>query len=66
MMCNGQHITWNLRNPLRALLGATAQVLGGVVHSHLSYSQEHERTAQHCAHRFQKFLNPENIKGASA
>jgi len=46
MACNGKPIYWNMRNPLRSTLLATAQHLFGLLPSHLSYSEANQRTEQ--------------------
>ena len=42
MMCGGKMVPRPL-NPLRAALGATLMVLGGVLPPHLGYSPPHSR-----------------------
>eukprot|EP00300_Choanocystis_sp_HF-7_P012542 c17930_g1_i3.p1 GENE.c17930_g1_i3~~c17930_g1_i3.p1 ORF type:complete len:319 (+),score=65.99 c17930_g1_i3:802-1758(+) len=46
MSCNEQHIKWNLRNPLRAVVMATAQIVSGLLPSHVYQSPVYNRLAQ--------------------
>lgn len=42
LQCNGKSLLWDLRNPIKAALAATAEHLAGVLPLHLAYSQAHE------------------------
>jgi len=44
--CNGKPIYWNLRDPLKSALAATALLLGGLIPSHLFYNEAHEAAMQ--------------------
>jgi len=44
--CNGSPIIWNLRNPLRPLLAATAQHLSGLLPMHLTFDVAHSKISQ--------------------
>lgn len=46
MMCESSCLRWNLRNPLRAALSATATMLGGLLPHHLLYQPEQQRALQ--------------------
>ncbi|MDP2438438.1 MAG: hypothetical protein Q8P67_22065 [archaeon] len=46
LSCNGVPVNWNLRNPLKATLAATAVHLGGLVPPHLGYSVPRQAATQ--------------------
>ena len=46
LSCNGKAIVWNLRNPLRSMLSATAHHLSGVLPMHLAYDDAHGKVSQ--------------------
>ncbi|KAH9305440.1 hypothetical protein KI387_009844, partial [Taxus chinensis] len=46
LQCNGQSLLWDLRNPIKAGLAATAEHLAGLVPLHLTYSHAHENAIQ--------------------
>jgi hypothetical protein len=47
LSCNGRPVFWNLRNPLRAMVAAAAQVLGGLLPSHQTYRYVYTATARY-------------------
>lgn len=46
LSCNGKPIYWNLRNPLKFVLSASALLLGGLIPSHLTYNEATETIQQ--------------------
>jgi hypothetical protein len=46
VMCNGEYVMWNLRDPTRSLIASTALLLGGVIPKHISYSHERRAAVQ--------------------
>lgn len=42
LQCNGRSLLWDLRNPIKAAMAATAEHLAGLLPLHLVYSQAHE------------------------
>jgi hypothetical protein len=46
LACNRKALYWNLRDPVRSILASTAQVLGGLLPSHVQHSCAHDRPSQ--------------------
>lgn len=46
LQCNQRPIFWNLRNPLRAMVASTAQLLGGLLPSYQTFDEVHYRESQ--------------------
>jgi len=46
LQCNNKPIYWNLRDPLRSVVSASAELLTGLLPSHVTHSQAHRRAAQ--------------------
>jgi len=44
--CNKKQIMWDLRDPIKFCLGSVSLILGGIVPSHISYSQARESAFQ--------------------
>ncbi|KAI9118725.1 hypothetical protein K1719_010170 [Acacia pycnantha] len=46
LQCNGQSLLWNLRQPIKAAVAATAEHLAGLLPLHLVHSQAHESSIE--------------------
>ncbi len=44
--CNNRPIYWNLRNPLKAIIASSAQLLGGLLPMQQTFDEVHRRDAQ--------------------
>ena len=44
--CNHHPVYWDLRSPLRSIVASVAQLLGGLLPAHVTYTAAHNRTAQ--------------------
>jgi len=44
--CNGGAVMWNLRNPLKSVLAATAQHLAGLLPTHIAFDEARNKVSQ--------------------